>query len=202
MIYTKDSKVYETIFTDPSVIQILNRFGIRLGVGDMTFAEIGAIHHIDVELLLDVINTYLNADYYPTSRPSGFCIEEVESYLNKTATYYRKVLLPNIDKHFGLLMARRDATHDSGNLGMLRGFYNEVKGEIEASSDFTAAEEKINDLLSFFTIHLRGDYDNNLCVAVVTAIFNLKKDMTQNNRIRERILKPLTEHRPNQASDV
>lgn len=190
-IYNRDSKVYESIFTDPSVIQILDRFGIRLGVGDMTFDEISREHDIDVELLLAVINTYLNADYYPANMKSDVSKEEVIAYLDKTSAYYRHVLLPNIDRHFGLLIDRRSNAHNAGNLEMLRGFYNELKEEIETTTDFLATEDKINDLLSFFVIHLKGEYDNNLCVAVVSAIFNLKKDITQNNRIREKILKPL-----------
>lgn len=54
-------------------------------------------------------------------------------------------------------------------------------------------EDKEADLLSFFIIHLRGDYDHNLCRAVVSAIFTLGKDINQNNRIRHRILRPLSQ---------
>ena len=53
-------------------------------------------------------------------------------------------------------------------------------------------EDKLADLLSFFIIHLRGEYDANLCRAVVSAIFTLDKDIRQNNRIRRRILHPLS----------
>ena len=42
-----------------------------------------------------------------------------------------------------------------------------------------------------FIIHLKGDFDNNLAYAVLTALVNLKKDIRQNNRIRNRILRPL-----------
>lgn len=53
-------------------------------------------------------------------------------------------------------------------------------------------EDKVGDLLSFFIIHLHGEYDVNLCRAVVSAIFTLDKDLKQNNRIRRRILRPLS----------
>jgi regulator of cell morphogenesis and NO signaling len=51
-------------------------------------------------------------------------------------------------------------------------------------------EDKLNDLKSFFIIHLKGKYDVNLCQAVVSSIIALEKDLKQNNRIRERILLP------------
>ena len=53
-------------------------------------------------------------------------------------------------------------------------------------------EEKIDDLINMLVMHLKGDYDHNLGYAVVTAIFSLKKDIKQNNRIRNRILTPIS----------
>ena len=52
-------------------------------------------------------------------------------------------------------------------------------------------EEKLSDLRNMFIKHLTGDYDLNLCYAVITAIFALEKDLRQNNRIRNRILLPI-----------
>ena len=43
-----------------------------------------------------------------------------------------------------------------------------------------------------FVIHLRGEYDANLCHAVLFAIISLEKDIKQNNRIRNRILYPIS----------
>jgi regulator of cell morphogenesis and NO signaling len=39
--------------------------------------------------------------------------------------------------------------------------------------------------------HLSGDYDDNLCYAVLFAISSLEKDIKQHNRIRYRILVPM-----------
>ena len=55
---------------------------------------------------------------------------------------------------------------------------------------FDAIEQKLSDLKSMFIIHLSGEYDENLCLAVVFAIIRLEKDIIQNNRIRTRILLP------------
>ena len=52
-------------------------------------------------------------------------------------------------------------------------------------------EEKLNDLINMFVIHLKGEYDVNLCHAVLVAIMTLQKDIKQNNRIRYRILLPI-----------
>lgn len=45
-------------------------------------------------------------------------------------------------------------------------------------------EEKLNDLKTFFLIHLRGDYDQNLCMAVVTSLTVFETDILRNNCVR------------------
>lgn len=59
------------------------------------------------------------------------------------------------------------------------------------SEEDSTAEDKLNDLISMFVMHLSGIYDTNLCQAVLFAIINLRKDVCQNNRIRNKILMPL-----------
>ena len=40
-------------------------------------------------------------------------------------------------------------------------------------------------------VHFSGDYDQNLGLAVYITIHDLKKDISNDNRIRKRILYPL-----------
>ena len=47
------------------------------------------------------------------------------------------------------------------------------------------------DLKSIMVKHLSGDYNENLCYAVIFAISSLEKDIKQHNRIRYRILTPM-----------
>ena len=54
-------------------------------------------------------------------------------------------------------------------------------------------EEKLDDLKSLFVIHLRGEYDLNLCHGVIFALYSLEKDIKQHNRIRNRILRPIAD---------
>ena len=203
-IYNKDSKLSEPILYDPSVIQVINRFGIYLGVGDYSVREICMRHNIDVDFFLAIINTYLNRDYFPERIAGEVNRHLLLEYLSKTDAYYRDVQLPNIERHFSLLISKSVSEKDCNgadqpsNLGLLKGFFEEVKGELlgfigkgerERIGEGALIEDKIGDLISFFVIHLRGDYNRNLCVAVVTALTTLAKDLQQNNRIRDRILK-------------
>ncbi len=195
MIYKENSKLSDPIFRDPSIVAVMGRFGIFPGVGDLTIGETCDLRGINTEFFLAVINTYLNPDYFPELSPDRDNLSRVLSYLQKTDAYYKRVQIPNIDRHFNLLLNSSNLTPNSnGNLDLLNKFYQEVKAEIESLSPTSprslTLEDKIRDLLSFFVVHLKGDYDRNLCLAVLSAIFVLEKDIMQTNRIRERIYQP------------
>lgn len=208
MILKKDSKISEAIFKDPSAIQLFARFGINLGVGDMSVESACDLRGIDVGFFLAIVNTYINNDYFPGEEAGVFSVEDICAYLDATDDYYSNVQLPNIERHFNSLI--RCSGGENNNLGLLRRFFLEMKDEflsaIAADRAVMAAggasggglclssrvevEEKIADLLAFFVLHLKGDYDPNLCTAVVSAVFMLDKDVRQSNRIRTRLLAP------------
>lgn len=219
-VYNRDSKLCDVILYDPSVIQVVNRFGIFLGVGDSSIKMICDSHGIDENLFLAIVNTYLNRNYFPEGIAGKVNLQRLLEYLEKTDQYYSATLLPNIERHFTLLISKSDRFEGSSNLSLLQKFFMEVKSELLGviDTDLTywfpalrknesvksiesfenrkpydnhVLEEKISDLINFFVIHLRGEYDHNLCVAVVSALVTLEKDIQQNNRIRDRILKPL-----------
>ncbi len=211
-LYNRESKLSEAILNHPQLIPVVNRLGVRLGVGDHTIGSICSREHIDADFFLSVINTFLDPDYFPVNARDTFTREKTVDYLRKTSFYYVKVQIPNIRRHFGSLISR---SGEDNNLVQLHRFFEETAQQIESivvrdeekvfpallTGDFANAteegaeshsgvEEKLHDLLYLFVAHLRGDYDRNLATAVVTAIFSLEKDYRQNNRIRRRILLP------------
>lgn len=212
-LYNVDSKLADAIMAHPSLISVINRLGVVLGVGDQSVGAVCARTHISPDFFLSVINTFIDDEYFPVNARDTFSMEMTVDYLRKTSMYYRQVQLPNIDRHFNSLMARSGSDN---NLQLLQRFYSDMreqlehclkkeeermsatieKGEMTPELDeivegYGEVEEKLHDLLTFFVVHLRGSYDKNLCVAVVSAVFSLEKDIRQNNRIRNRILVPM-----------
>ncbi|MDE6336584.1 MAG: helix-turn-helix transcriptional regulator [Muribaculaceae bacterium] len=211
-LYNRESKLSEAILNHPQLIPVINRLGVRLGVGEHTIGSICSREHIDADFFLSVINTFLDPDYFPVNARDTFTREKTVDYLRKTSFYYVKVQIPNIRRHFGSLIAR---SGEDNNLAQLHRFFEETALQIEnivakdevtvfpallsgdldnvtevSAESHSEVEEKLHDLLYLFVAHLRGDYDRNLATAVVTAIFSLEKDYRQNNRIRRRILLP------------
>lgn len=193
-------KLADIIFHDPAAITVLNRFGIRLGVGSATLGQACALRNLDAPFVEAILNISLNEDYFPERALKTFTLPLLEEYLLGTDRYYTRMQLPNIARHLDSLISH---SSDGGNLELLRGFFGDLSRELTAraeaelkaghclTDDWQPVSDTISDLLSFFVVHLRGECDENLCNAVVNAIFTLDHDLRQTARIRRQALLPL-----------
>jgi len=218
-LVTPDTKLCEVIVDEPSVVPVINRFDIVLGVGDRTIKSICKEKGIDTSFFITILNAFINESFFLENVTGAFNAGDVVDYLRKTNNSYLRNQLPNIERHFAALISRSDSNN---NLPLLFNFYREVKTEIErridsdnqwfdaiisaeqsnsevsvagnaAQAESDSIEDKLSDLINMFVIHLRGDYDRNLCHAVLFAVISLEKDIRQNNRIRNRVLRPLVD---------
>ena len=219
-IISSDTKLSQIIIDDPTILSVLSRFGISLGVGDMTIEQICQQKKMNVVFFTTILNTFRDPDFFPEKILYSFEAHLIVDYLKKTNQTYLQFQLPNIERHLHLLISKSDA--QNSNLLIIMKFFSEVKAQLmkridddknrwfpeilalensegnkvestvmafDESND--SIEDKINDLISMFVVHLTGDYDINLGQAVLLALDSLKKDIAQNNRIRKRILMPL-----------
>lgn len=218
-LVTPDTKLCEVIVDEPSVVPVINRFDIVLGVGDRTIKSICKEKGIDTSFFITILNAFIHESFFLENVTGAFNAGDVVDYLRKTNNSYLRNQLPNIERHFAALISRSDSNN---NLPLLFNFYREVNTEIErridsdnqwfdaiisaeqSNSEVSVAgnaiqaesdsiEDKLSDLINMFVIHLRGDYDRNLCHAVLFAVISLEKDIRQNNRIRNRVLRPLVD---------
>ena len=219
-----DTKLSDIVIAEPTALTVLNRFGIYLGLGDLTVARACDNLGIDKDFLATILNTYLHESYFPERILASFKAATIVDYLGQTNNYYAQFQLPNIERHFNLLISKSNP--DNNNLELMLRFFHEMKQQLLAriaddrnhwfpailqaeaeagarsqSSDALSGdrvqepedtvEDKLGDLISMMVIHLQGDHDSNLALAVLMALANLKKDITQNNRIRNRLLLPI-----------
>lgn len=215
ILITPETKLHSILDHDPNVITVLNRFGIRLGVGDKSVGNICSEHAIDTTFFVSILNAFVNESYFPEKVLLSVNATKIIDYLKQTNANYHQFQLPNIERHFNLLIAK---SNTNNNLELMLNFFIHLKKEliqairydkehlfpfVARKADnlsaneilshmavFDSIEQKLSDLKSMFIIHLSGEYDENLCLAVVFAIIRLEKDIIQNNRIRTRILLP------------
>ncbi len=215
----------EVVAEHTSLIPVLNRLGIRLGLGDESVKAVCEAHQLDTDFLLMILNTYLNEEYFPEKKLQSFHTSQIIDYLTKTNQYYERFQLPNITRHLNSFIAMNPEGNYS--LAVIGKFFAEFKNElikriqndqknwfpyclslsrqdlsrqISQTNDFSTgirpeADDPIEALLSdikrIMIKHITGDYDENLCYAVLFSISSLEKDIKQHNRIRYRILVPM-----------
>lgn len=216
----------EVVEEHPSLIPVINRFGIRLGLGDKSVKEICDEYQLDTDFLLIVINTFLNEEYFPERKLQTFHTSQIIDYLTKTNQYYLRYQLPNIERHLTSFISM--STPGNNTLNLIGKFFSSFKEELTSRIEkddqlwfpyCLSLSEKINgcqasdgaevlqlsgeqrledpieallsDLKGIMVKHLSGDYNENLCYAVIFGISSLAKDIKQHNRIRYRILTPM-----------
>lgn len=214
----------EVVEEHPSLIPVINRLGIRLGLGDKSVRTICEEHQLNTDFLLAVINTFLNEEYFPEKKLQTFHTSQIVNYLTQTNEYYLRYQLPNIERHLTSFISM--SSPGNSTLTLIGKFFASFKEELTArihkdEKEFfpycIAFSEKINDpqtafahpsslpsqenedrieallgdLKSIMVKHLSGEYNENLCYAVIFAISSLQKDIKQHNRIRYRILLPM-----------
>lgn len=176
------------------LIPVLNRFGIRLGVGDKTIGQLCEEHKLNPDFILTVLNVYLHENYLPDNDLPLFDATLIADYFKHAINNYTQELVPNIEKHLNAFIALSGS--DEGELSVLQSVFEEFKNQLE--SHFKGGvklgtafpDELLHDLKTILIKHVSGRYNQNLCHAVIFSIHSLEKDLIVHNRLQSKILKP------------
>lgn len=198
MIFLDASSILsEVIEENHQLIPVINRFGIKLGLGDRTIGDICNSEKIDTEFFLSILNTFLNEDYFPEKKLQKFDLELVVSYIKQTDAYLIHSQLHNLEKHLNAFIMMSDPNNAPLKLigRLFIEFKSELIGQIEqgmVKGDTPLA--LLTDLKSIIIKHISGNFNENMCYAVIFTIDSFQKDLEKHNRIREKILKPMIEN--------
>ena len=197
MLFLDASSILSEVISDHhQLIPVINRFGIRLGLSDKTIGEICHATSIDTDFFLAILNTYINEDYFPEKKLQKFNIELVIDYLNQTDAYLIHGQLHNLEKHLNAFIAMSDPANKQFELirKLFIKFKDELTNQIKACTlDRSIPLELLLDLKSIFIKHISGNYNENMCYAVIFSIDSLQNDIEKHNRIRDKILKPMVQ---------
>lgn len=208
-LLNRNSVMADVLSEYNELIPVLNRFGIKLGVGETSIESLCHAHNLNPALVLAVLNLYLNEDYYPEDI-EDIHTEEIVDYFQNTVENYLYELMPNIEKHLNAFIAISGSEHSSESsyhgksvngsenkeLSMLRLFYirfkermsEQLKTVINHQDDFP--DDLLHDLKSILIKHISSDFNQNLCYAVIFSLHSFQKDLAAHNRLRDRVLSP------------
>lgn len=184
----------EVVEDNHLLIPVINRFGIKLGLGDRTIDDICKMHNVNKDFFLVILNTYLNEDYFPERRLLKFDIELIADYLRQTDVYLKHAQLHNLEKHLNAFIAMSDP--NNVQLELIRKLFLKFKDELAKQITQGMFEGNVplallTDLKSIIIKHISGSFNENLCYAVIFTIDSFQNDLEKHNRIREKILRPL-----------
>lgn len=191
---TSHSVMADVLAEHNELIPVLNRFGIRIGVGNKSVEEICAVHQLNINLILTVLNVYLDENYQPEASLTLFDAEPIADYFRHTVENYIHALVPNIEVHLNALIAT--AGTDNRELGMLQMLFlkfkermiNYLQKNAEYSDDFP--DDLLHDLKNILIKHLSVEHNQNLSYAVIYSLHTFGKDLAAHNRLRNRVLQP------------
>lgn len=193
-IINKDTVLSEILAQHHILIPIINRFGIKLGVGDKTIEDICNEQDLNVDFILVILNVYLDENYISEKRLAQFGLEPIANYFNETIQNYLHSLVPNIEKHLHAFIALSDANNEE--LKALQKVFYQFKEELvqhlEKGLKHTGPypHELLRDIKSILIKHVSGNFNQNLCYAVIFSVGSLEDDLIIHNRLRDSVLIP------------
>lgn len=121
-------RLSEVVEEYPSLIPVLNRFNIRLGLGDRTVHQIAEEEQLDIDFFITMINTFLNEAYFPEKKLQSFHTSQIIAYLKKTNDAYIRYQLPNIERHLNVFITQNESSNST--LELIGKFFTKFKAEL------------------------------------------------------------------------
>ena len=214
-MYERNDKMLALIRDNYNVLQSLGAFGISLGFGDKTVAEVCEEQNVDTFTFLAVVNLTIN-EYYSQDSIAKYDIPTLLKYLRASHNYYIDFQLPFLRRelsealdegnNLGKLILKifdeyaRFITHhmkfEEQTLfpyveGLLNGEKNE-KYDIETfSKHHGQTNEKLKELKSIIIKYLPSDpMRNNMLTATLYDIYNLEEWLRLHANVEEKIFEP------------
>lgn len=161
-LYEADDKMIDLISDNYSMLQGLSSFGIRLGFGDKTVAEVCAEQGVDCYTFLVVVNFLING-YIPTQTDERISVKTLLGYLQASHRFFLDYQLPNIRKKLGDTLSQDDT-----NLAILiMRLFDEYAHDIHIHMKY---EEKT--LFPYVEALLRGESKPNYNVEIFSRHHN------------------------------
>ena len=128
MLIDKNMRLADIIHHDYTLLPVINRFDMHLGVGDKTIDEMCREKEVNTDFFLVIINTFHDLQYFPTRHLQSFPANLLISYLKQTHRYYIETILPEIELQ--IEMMERNCTINGETLSLLHNFFKEYHKEL------------------------------------------------------------------------
>ncbi len=216
-VFSENMKMADLITGNSRLLLTFQRFGMDLGFGDHSIAEVCEKSGVSTKFFLMICNVYCNDDFSPSSDD----LKSVDSkalinYLLESHKYYLNERLPHIEEHLNHIINACPPKYGH----TLRRFFDEYKNEVvehfiyeekkvfpymqmieneSNKSDYkikifhenhTNIEDKLSDLMNILIKYLPADVFPKERIEIALDIRELSDDLISHTLIEERILIP------------
>jgi len=137
MLIHENMKMAEVVLHDHTLVPIINRFGVHLGFGDQSIAEVCSRHHLNTDFFVTILNAFHDPDYFPQERLRNFPAALLIDYLQKAHRYFLKDKLPEISDLIQEMIRSYPLEHSVSELisGFFSGYASELKKHISREEE-------------------------------------------------------------------
>lgn len=214
-IYTPDDRMIDLIADNYNLLQVMSRFGIKVGFGDDTVAETCSRYGVDCATFLAVIN-FVYQDDLEIDGDTEISVESLLHYLRQSHVYFLEYCLPAIRRK--LLDGIRMRTTDISFL--ILKFFDEYTHEVRThmeleeqtvfiyirelllghimpgyqlatySDHHEQVSDKLRELKSIILKYCPDNADANLLNDALYDIYRCEHDLQSHCRVEDFLLVP------------
>ena len=125
--YKETDHMCDIVCDEPSLLQMMSRFGIPLGVGDLTVAQVCEAHQVDTATFLAVANFIKRGAHGAADNIAHVSVQNLMDYLKQAHTYFLDFLLPAIRRK---LLEALDCSQPGEVSYLILKFYDDYMAEV------------------------------------------------------------------------
>lgn len=212
--YSGESRMCDLVCDRYEVLQVMSRFGIALGFGDKTIAEVCTESEVDTATFLAVVNLLMGTSS-GADLSEGVSVRTLTDYLHTSHGYFLEFRLPAIRRK---LIEAIDCSQSDVSFAILR-FFDEFVAEVqrhmayeeqrvfpyverllggEAPTDYTIeefrrhhdqVESKLRELKNIIIKYYPSGSTNELN-GVLFDIFTCEEELSSHNAVEDEIFIP------------
>ena len=129
MLIHENMKMAEVVLHDPTLIPVMNRFGIHLGFGDDSLAAVCDRHQVNTDFFVTILNAFHDPHYFPQERLRNFPAALLIDYLRKAHLYFLDDKLPEIAALIDRMV--KEYPLDDATSKLISGFFDEYSRELK-----------------------------------------------------------------------
>lgn len=217
-MYKGSDKICELMSHEEDAIQIISRFGLEMGVGEQTIAEVCESHDVHTPTFLAIVNYKV---FHQRVVPADIDIPTLQRYLHNAHTYFLEFRLPRLRR--SLVEALIPADPTTKIPGLILRCYDEFVDEIRTHIEHENAglfdehehdDQRITDklteiknlIIKYYSPQKSQDTNHQpqttyLMINVMSDLWHTEQDFADHCAIEDDVLRPVLQKTPKLTTD-